>query len=121
MRDIPDLSIEFPAERTAVVVLQGDHDISHATELHELLSSLVAENEVVVVDVSEAEFIDSSVINALVRAKNAAAKGQRAFRVQLGTDAIVERALAVSGVLAFLECVPTREEALTPPKRSTSS
>jgi anti-anti-sigma factor len=121
MRDIPNLSIERPAARTAVVVLQGDHDISHAKELDELVSSLVAENELVVVDVSDAEFIDSSVINVLVRAKNAAAKGQRTFRVQLGTDAIVERALAVSGVLAFLECVPTREEALTPPERSLPS
>jgi anti-anti-sigma factor len=121
MRDIPDLSIERPAERTAVVVLQGDHDISHAKELDMLLASLVAENELVVVDVSEAEFIDSSVINALVRAKNAAAKGQRTFRVQLGTEAIVARALAVSGVLAFLECVSTREEALAPAERSAPS
>ena len=116
MSHIPDLSIERPAESSAVVVLSGDHDIAHAEELDRLLASLVAENEVVVVDVTAAQFIDSSVINAFVRAKNAASSAGRAFRLQLGTHAIVERALAVSGVLEFLECVRSREEALAPPR-----
>jgi anti-sigma B factor antagonist len=116
MREIPDLEIQRPSETTAVVVLSGDHDIAHAEELDQLLATLVAENEVVVVDLSAAQFIDSSVINALVRAKNAATGARRAFRVQVGTQAIVQRALAVSGVLEFLEAVATREEALAPPE-----
>ena len=115
MRDIPDLFIERPAEDAAVVVLRGDHDISRATELDELLTSLVATHELVVVDLSTTEFIDSSVISALVRAKNAAARQRRRFRVQLGMEPKVERALELAGVLEFLECVATREQALAPP------
>jgi anti-sigma B factor antagonist len=116
MRDIRDLFIERPAEDTAVVVLRGDHDISRAKELDELLTSLVAAHELVVVDLSAAEFIDSSVISALVRAKNAAARRGRRFRVQLGIEAKVERALELAAVLEFLECVATREEALASPE-----
>ena len=115
MHRIPDLSVERPSERAAVVVLRGDHDISQAEQLDALLTSLTSENELVVVDLSAAQFIDSSVINALVRAKNAATAGAGTLRVQLGTEAIVERALAVSGVLEFLDCVATREQALAPP------
>ncbi len=114
MRDIPDVLVERPAEATAVVVLTGDHDISQAKELDALLAALLDETELLVVDLSEAQFIDSSVINTLVRTKNAASEAQTTFRVQLGSEAIVERTLEVSGVLEFLEAVSTRAAALAP-------
>jgi anti-anti-sigma factor len=109
-----DLRIEHPRRGAAVVVLTGEHDVSTSPRLESLLTSLLVENGLVVVDLSEVEFLDSSVINSLVETKKAAS-GQRhdcSFRVQVGKDAVVHRILEITDVLELLECAATRELAL---------
>ena len=101
-----------PSFGQAVVELNGEHDLETRDALAELLASLIAENELVVVDISQAEFIDSSVLHNLLKADRLAqARGSR-FRIQLGTASIVEKALELSGLLDCLEVVPDRERAL---------
>ena len=109
-----DVRIEHPNTGAVVVVLMGEHDVSTSPRLESLLASLLAEHGLVVVDVSEVEFLDSSVINGLVDAKRAASEQRHPceFRVQVGTEAIVHRILEITGVLDLLECAPTRELAL---------
>ena len=65
-----------------------------------LLGSLVDESALVVVDVSDAEFVGSSFLRNLMKA------------LQLGTAPIVRRALELGGLLEHLEWVGTRDEAL---------
>ena len=56
--------------------------------------------------------MDSSIINLLVETKREAKASQRRFRIQMGTECVVYRVFEVSGVLLFLECASSREEAL---------
>jgi anti-anti-sigma factor len=109
---LQDLTVEQPHDGAAVVVFSGEHDLATTTAVESMLESLVEQNELVVADFSEAEFVDSSTLNALVRTARIAQERGTRFRVQLGTAAIVERAFQLSGVLKVLECVPTREQAL---------
>lgn len=104
--------VEHPAEGTAVAVFAGEHDLATADETRTLLTSLIDENGLVVVDLSDAEFVDSSTVFTLLLCHQAAVARGRTFRLQLGTAPIVERVLELSGVLKVLDCVPTREEAL---------
>src|SRR4029453_11885124 len=105
---LQDASVEQPGDGAAVVVFSGEHDVATAEAVESMLDSLVEQNELVVADFSEAEFVDSSTLNALVRTARIAQERGARFRVQLGTAAIVERVFQVSGVLGVLDCVPTR-------------
>ncbi len=114
-----DTHVLRPSLGQAVVELSGEHDLETREMLEELLASLIAENELVVVDISQAGFVDSSVLHNLLKADRLArARGSR-LRIQLGTAAIVEKALELSGLLDCLDVVPDRERALeTAPTRA---
>lgn len=109
-----ELSVEVthPSGGAAVVALNGDHDLVTADETGRLFADLLAENDLVVVDVSEADFVDSSLIHNLARANGIAQADGKVFRLQMGTAPIVRRALEVSGVLRVLDVVGSREEAI---------
>jgi anti-anti-sigma factor len=112
MDDALDIEVEQPEAGRAIVVFRGEHDLTQVEALGERLSALVAENELVVADFSEAEFVDSALINLLVETKREAEARQRRFRIQMGTEGVVYRVFEIAGVLSFLECVSSREEAL---------
>ena len=79
-----------------------------------LFGRLVAENELVTVDLREATFIDSAFMRCLVIAhKDAKASGSR-FRVQLRAESAAERALSVSGLLETLEFFHDDDDTLPP-------
>jgi anti-anti-sigma regulatory factor len=65
-----------------------------------------------VADFSEAEFVDSSIINLLVETRHEAEARKRRFRIQTGTECVVYRVFELTGVLSLLECASSREEAL---------
>ena len=112
MDDSLHIEVEQAEAGQAVVVFKGEHDLTQVKALGERLSELIAENELVVVDFSNARFVDSSVINLLLETKRAADVKQHRFRLQMGTECIVYRVFELAGVLSFLECCPSREEAL---------
>ena len=113
MSAIPDVELLRPRPGAVVVECKGEHDLTTSDELGTLFAGLVAENDLVVIDVSEAEYVDSSFLHNLVKADRvASARGAR-VRLQFGTAPIVRRAFELSGVLARLEHVSTRDEALT--------
>ena len=105
-----DVRVERPNESSAVAVFVGEHDLTTTGEVRELLRSLLQTHDVVVADLSQAEFIDSSLIFELVEANRTARARGVTFRLQLGTAPIVERALEISGILRVIEVVGTREE-----------
>jgi anti-anti-sigma factor len=109
---LQDLTVEQLRDDAAVVVFSGEHDVSMAEAVEAMLCSLVEQHPLVVADFSEAEFVDSSTLNVLVRTARVAQERGTRFRLQLGTAAIVERAFQLSGLLEVLDCAPTREEAL---------
>ncbi len=112
MPNFHDLRVERPESAKAVVVLEGEHDLSTAPELRDLLEQLFAENRLVVVDLSETRFADSTTLNVLVRAMGIAdAYGSR-FRVQLGPESLLRRLFEIAGLTEEMDVVATREEAL---------
>jgi anti-anti-sigma factor len=112
MDDLLDVEIQKSDVARAVVAFTGEHDLTQIRALGDLLSTLVAENELVVADFSRARFVDSSVINLLLDTRRLAVESQRRFRLQLGTACMVYRVFEVAGVLSVLECASSREEAL---------
>jgi anti-anti-sigma regulatory factor len=76
------------------------------------LGEALALNDVVVVDIGGADFIDSSVIRNLLVADRRAGEQRKVFRLQMGTAPIVRRALEVTGVLDSLTVVHDREDAV---------
>jgi anti-anti-sigma factor len=107
-----DFRIERPLPDTTVVVLTGEHDVATADRVQPLLEGLLTTNELLVVDLDEVEFLDSSVLNALIDVDRAASETPCTFLVQVGDEAVVRRVLEISGVLRLLQWAPTREGAL---------
>jgi anti-sigma B factor antagonist len=107
-----EIRIERPVPDTAVAVFLGEHDIASRKELKSLLETLVDENDLVVADFSEATFVDSTTMHLLITAHASARMRGKTFRLQVGTADIVRRAFELTGVMARLDCVASREEAL---------
>jgi anti-anti-sigma factor len=112
---IEAVEITYPRARTCVVALHGEHDRGTSERMEELFRRIVAANDLVVVDVGDADFIDSSFLRNLLVADRDATEQQKLFRLQMGTAPIVRRALEVSGVLERLAVVYNREDALALP------
>ena len=109
---LQDVRVECPRVDAAVVAFTGEHDLMTANRIQTLLVSLVEQNDLVVADFSEAEFVDSSVISALFRTNAATQRSGSSFTLQLGTAPVVKRAFELSGILSHLSCTESREDAL---------
>ena len=109
---LEDIVVTAPLDGVAVVELHGDHDRLTADELETLLRELTLEHPLVVVDVTDARFIDSSFLHSLVNADRQAREADNRFVLQLGTRPAARKTLEVSGLLEILTCVTTREDAL---------
>ena len=103
--------VEYP-DGVAVVECMGEHDLATRDELASLLKDLLAHHELVVVDVSETAFIDSSFVNNLFIANGFASRAGKRFRLQHSTAPIVHAVLEISGLLEKLDCATNREEAV---------
>lgn len=108
----PTIEVRSPQAGAAVVVLGGEHDLYSADRLRQTFDDLLFGNERLIVDLSSAEFIDSTIIGVLVQATRRADGRDRKFTVVLGTAPVVERILEVTGVLTVLNVMPTVERAL---------
>jgi anti-sigma B factor antagonist len=108
----PTIEISSPEAGAVVVALGGEHDLSSARDVEKALTDSLQAGSHLIVNISDTEFLDSSTIAALVRAKDAADAAGKRFNVVLGTAAIVERALELSGVIPMLDVVPSVEAAL---------
>lgn len=107
-----DLEISAVAPGTVCVSLKGEHDLHNYAELRSLLRGLIAKNPQVLVDVRDAEFIDSSILHSLVLADRQAQAAGHRFVLIHGTAPIVATALRLSGLLDSLETASSVEEAV---------
>jgi anti-sigma B factor antagonist len=96
----------------ALVVLAGEHDLYSGNELRQSFEQCLARCDHLIVDLSAAEFIDSTIIHVLLQTMRSATELDRKFNVVLGTAPAVERILRVAGVIPLLGVVPTVEQAL---------
>jgi anti-anti-sigma factor len=109
---LEDVQVTSPQSGVAVVSVANELDLATRTEFSALLHALIRQNELVVVDFSEALFIDSSTLNVLVSGHTLARERGTRLRLQLGDECVVKRTFEVSGLLAELSWASSREEAL---------
>jgi anti-sigma B factor antagonist len=97
-----------------VVVVEGEHDIYTAPTLRERLEEALAREGGIVVDLTAATFVDSSVLGALLDARRRALEAGRGFVVSVGetVEPGVERILDITGLVPVLPVLRGREAAI---------
>jgi anti-anti-sigma factor len=109
---LEDVQVTSPRSGVSVVSFYGEHDLATSQSTAELLDSLLLANDLVIADVSDAQFIDASMLHVLIVADKAARARGADFRIRLGTTAIVQRTFQISGVLDQLTWASSMDEAL---------
>lgn len=88
---------------TVTVAISGEVDLAAVPDIDATLQTALADHHVtrLVVDLSHLDFIDSSAIGALVRARNAALDKNQTFQV-INVNGLPDRAMRVTGILDVL-------------------
>jgi len=95
-----------------IVMLQGEHDLGTLPEVKEALEA-AGEGQALIIDLSPATFVDSSILGAILDARRLAGEAGRGFAVASdGSSEPVRRVLEVTGLAEELPVYPTREAAL---------
>jgi anti-anti-sigma factor len=95
-----------------VVRINGEHDLSTAPALRSQLEQLIADGGPLVVDLTEATFIDSSILGTLLQARRDAGEAGVGFAVAHGGGFdSVGRVLEITGLRADLPVHRSREDA----------
>ena len=94
------------------VCLKGDFDLANGPALADQIDHALDGGHNLILDLSEATFIDCSVIDVLVRASTVAREREQTMVVQLGTAAIVERVIHLAGIERVLPRAHDRQEAV---------
>jgi anti-anti-sigma factor len=102
------VEIERLGDSLWVLQLVGEHDLSTAPTIEAAFERIAETGTTVVVDFGEASFIDSTVIQALVRSMK---RGENLLLVVPKRSA-ASRALELTGVSALLQVFETRDAAL---------
>lgn len=102
-----------------ILVLRGEHDIATRARLADMLEGLIAHDELVVVDVSQAEFIDASIVATILEAHAMAARRGTCVRLQSHDTAAVGRVLEITGLSRLVDTFDSRATALGIPETAS--
>ena len=103
MYSLPDIEVLRPQPGVVIVECKGEHDMATRDELADMFAALVAENSVVVVDVSEAQFIDCSFLQNIRKAQRLSRERGGTVRLRIGTAPIVRRLLEATNFPAEID------------------
>ena len=106
--------LDDTAGDVVVVVVEGEHDIYTAPTLRERLDEALDRGGGIVVDLTAATFVDSSVLGALLDARRRALEAKQGFVVCVGetVEPGVQRILDITGLVPVLPVVRRRDEAI---------
>ena len=108
-----EVTVERKQPGVVVVSLTGEHDLNTAPTLRERLDEALEQGDPMVLNLSEAEFIDSSIIGALLDAQRRAEEAGLGFATALEDGAPpVRRVLQVTGLDASLPVRGSEREAI---------
>ena len=98
----------------AVVALVGEHDAYSAGRLENELGVLLNDGRRIVVDLRDAEFIDSTTLSALLRGRQRAEKAALGFTIVLAGHEYtqVHQLLDLTGLGPAFAIFPTLDDAL---------
>jgi anti-anti-sigma factor len=108
----PEVRVAGLPGEIAAISLLGEHDITTAWEVRNAIACALKQGTHLVVDLSETEFIDSSIVHVLFESKQLTQEHGRRVSLQLPADARVRRALEITGMLDVLPVYGTRAEAI---------
>jgi anti-anti-sigma factor len=103
--------VEIISADTSIVTLHGEHDLGSVSQLAVALS-VAAACPNLLVDVTDSNFIDSSVIGAFLRAARKAHRRGGALELVVPEGGIARRTLDLAGVPALLRFHETRRAAM---------
>lgn len=109
-----DVRTSLTRPRTVVISLAGTHDLSTSPTLERRAAEHLARCDRLVVDLSEASFVDSSIVNALVRLARQARPRGVTFQVVAADGSHPHRVLSLMGLLGHLGCVDALPEMHAP-------
>ena len=112
--------VEIISAETSIVTLHGEHDLGSAAQLTVALA-VAARCPNILVDVSDSEFIDSSVISAFLRAARKARQRDGALELVVPGGGFARRTLDLAGVASLLAFHDSRREASRAPRRTHGS
>lgn len=112
--DANPIVLDETAGDVVVVVVEGEHDIYTAPTLRDRLDEALARGVGVVVDLTGATFVDSSVLGALLDARRRALDAHQGYVVCVGDDVEpgVQRILDITGLIPVLPVIGGRDEAI---------
>ena len=110
--DAPVIHVVEASAAVTALDLEGEFDIDAAPGIVEHAERVLGAGKHLIVNLSGATFIDSSIVHALFTANEAAESAGRVFVLQFGTHAAVEKVLSITGADKHLPIAPTREQAL---------
>src|SRR5215212_11655429 len=112
--DSNPIVLDDTAGDVVVVVIEGEHDIYTAPALRERLSEAIDRGGGIVVDLTGATFVDSSVLGALLDARRRALDSSKGFVVCVGqtVEPGVQRILDITGLVPILPVMRGRAEAV---------
>jgi anti-anti-sigma factor len=100
------LDLEQVGDASVRVRVRGELDLATSPALGETLGREIADGKSVVVDLSGVTFIDSSGLNALIRALRLSEGNGGGFRVSPDLPAQVSRLFTITGFDALLPIEP---------------
>lgn len=103
------------------VCLEGEFDMANAPALGDQIDLALEDGNDVIVDLSEATFIDSSVIKVLFHGARAVDGRNQTLVLQVATAPIVERVLELVAVERMMPRVRSRTEAVQMIQRKAAS
>jgi anti-sigma B factor antagonist len=112
--DANPIVLDDTAGDVVVVVVEGEHDIYTAPTLRERLDEALERGGGVVIDLTGATFVDSSVLGALLDARRRALDAGKGYVVCVAetVEPGVQRILDITGLVPVLPVVSGREEAI---------
>lgn len=116
-----ELHVLAETDEVAALCLEGEFDLANAPQITEQAEDLLADAKQVILDLSDATFVDASVIHALFRVAAEARKTGRVVVLQLGTASVVERVIEICNTESVLPRASTRPEALDTIRRLQAS
>lgn len=104
-----------PVAGTAVVAFVGEHDLATKDEAAEVLRDLLDTNDVIVVDLDRATFIDSAFLQVLLVADAQAKESGKRFQVQVEQEGVAGRSMRMAGLWEHFDLATGPDEPIASP------
>jgi anti-sigma B factor antagonist len=110
---IGEIDLERTDNGIAIVSISGEHDLNTAPQLRRCLDEVIEEGRAVVVDLSRASFVDSSILGVILDGRRSAGTAGLGFAVaQTDGAQAVSRVLEITGLRGELPVHTSRADAV---------